>query len=696
MTDYKYYLLFNNVETEVLEPIGWDAFESKIVRSEEYHGISAEYVDEGVTVKFHDIKAIDVIKSAYEDDIANLITFIVRYKGVEEYRGQIDFNIYKDSYEKYHYIEVTITELDKRADFFKGIETKVDLDSLTAFDGATLPVYPHLSYNLEMPAKAMEQISEAILDGEEVQPTELINPFGQYITLFLPFGAVELSEISTLTPGYEFTRRTGLPDNVSHISTFTNNFDADSQLSCSNGKFNVKVTGDFTLQYVSDSRPTTVRIYFFIYKMIGNDRIHLYDSTIYDGGAIPDTYNFSIPDNEIEIELNQGEKLSVMLTVYMNGGYDPARYNIIARKTSFKISVLSLCENTYADVAHVHEAFSRITEAYTDGDITVKSNLYGRTDSDVNPYNNGNNYKAITNGLRIRNHVDLDGNKPALTLSFKELAAGLIPVDNIGYGFVRDNGKLYLRIEPYEWFYQNDVILSINDPAKKIRSLVPKEVWSDFKIGYKKYETEGTNGLDAIMTEREYRTRQALSTSKLEKISDFVTDSYAIEATRRRANDKDTKDWRYDNDIFLIQLAKDGSDYVVDRGGVTGTGLVDPDTLYNVNISPARCVLRWLGRLFGWSHKTEELIFTAGTGNLNASITRNLQTIVENQNFSSGTPVFRPEVLDVEYPLTLSEFKAIKDNPYGIIQVDGEDYYLKELRYKRKIRLGNFKLLPKY
>lgn len=695
MTDYKYYLLYNDVETEVLEPIGWDAFESKIVRSEEYHGISAEFVDDGITVKFDDVAAIGVIKAAYIDDVANLVTFIVRYKDVEEYRGQIDFNVYKDVYDSYHYIEVTITELDKRADFFKRIETKVDLDNLTAFDGAVLPPYPHLRDEIEMPAKTMEQISEAIL-SEESEPVT-INSFGRYASLFLPFGGVELSEISTLTPGYQFTLKYGYPSSISHISTFTNNYDADSKLACSSGMFTLKVTGDFRLQYVSDSRPTSVNISFYIYKMVGNDLESLLIQDIYNGGAVPDTFLFSIPDNELEITLNPGEKISTLITVNMSGGSDPAWYSVTALKTSFKVSILSVCEDTYADISHVHEVFSRITEAYTDGFITVKSNLYGRSDSDVNPYD-GVNYLALTNGLRIRNYVDLDGNKPALSLSFKELAAGIAPVDNIGYGFVLEDGNLYLRVERFEWFYQSNVIFSIDNPSKKVRSLVPKEVFSDFNIGYKKYETEGTNGLDAIMTNREYRTRQALSTSKVEKISDFVADSYAIEATRRRANDKDTKDWRYDNDVFILELSSRSGGYIIRTGNVTGTNLVDPSTLYNVGISPARCVQRWLGRLFGWSHKKEELIFTAGTGNLNASTARSPLNIkyVENQNFESGTPVFTAEIIDVEYPLTLSEFNAIKSNPYGIIQVDGEDCYLKELRYKRKNRIGNFRLLPKY
>jgi len=702
MEDYKYYLLFNDIETEVIEPIGWDTFESKLVRNEDYHGVSAEYSE--VMVKFFEPVAMDLIKAAYEEDIDNIVTFISRYKGVEEYRGQLEFGVYKEGHEDSRYIQVTIAEIDIRVKFKSRFETKVDLDSLTAFDGATLPKYPHLNYSLIMPSKGIRIIGDTNLD-ENTKPNYSfsISTGNEVNDFVIPFGDINLNEISTLTPKNQWIRYREQPI-ITHDTVFTNEFDADSVLECNDGKYTIDVSGEFTMEYKGGTKPTRFWIDFLIYKISGNSSQLMRLVTIYDkNGDIPDIFTFNLDtiSSLSDIELEIGDKITVFIQPDGTGfsATNPLSLELIANKASFSISSLSKCQATTADAAFLHEAFSRIAESVTNGSVTVKSETYGREDSDVNPAT-GTNTFAISNGLRIRKYIDTGGNKPILSLSFKELLEGFIPIHNIGYGFVKENGKFYLRVEKYEWFYKDDVIFSINNPKKKIRSVVPKEVFANFKVGYKKYETDGTNGLDSIASEREYRTRQILTDTKLEKISTLVSDSYAIEYTRRRANDKNTENWTYDNDLFVINIQKVyNSFYYPVIGNIEADNLISPESLYNAAISPARCATNWLGRLFGWSHKQEELIFTSGTGNINASIkiTDETNAIEENQSFPSGTPVFNHESMEIpEHPILPSEFRKIKNNPYGIIEVDGEQFYIKEVKYKRRSSMASFTLLPKY
>lgn len=697
MEDYTYFILFNGKETETIEPIGWDTFESKLVRNEDYHGISAEYSD--LTVKFFDPVAMNIIKAAYEDDIDNVVTFISKYKGVEEYRGQLDFGVYKEGFEMSRYIQVTITELDVRVKFNNRFETKVDLNSLTAFDGALLPEYPHLDYSIILPAKGIEMIGDTNL--EEIVNINFTKSTQSPYTFAIPFGNVNINEISTLTPKNQFTQYEVEP--VYNLDTvFTNEFDIESALQCSDGEYTIDISGYFTLNLVGGRRPETLTIDLVLYVIHpDNSWDRMIDQSIFYSDDLQDLSLFDLSKiAPLPVELNQGDKVSVVLLL-SGSGWNlqlPAQFVLTTSMTSFKISALSLCQSTQADVAFLHEAFSRITESVTNGEVTVKSELYSRVDSDINP-TEGTNTFVIANGLRIRRYEDTEGNKPILSTSFKDLLEGFIPIHNIGYGFLREEDKLYLHIENYEWFYKNDVILSINNPNKKIRSLVPKEVFSNFKIGYKKYETNGTNGLDSIMSEREYRTRQILTDTKLEKISNLVSDSYAIEYTRRRANDKNTENWMYDNDMFVINVFKlFNAIYYPVIGSIESNNLISPSTLYNTAISPARCAMNWLGRLFGWSNKKEELIFTSGTGNINASIKRQgeINPIVENQNFPSEYPVFKSETIEVpEYPLKPAEYRMIRDNPYGIIEVDGEKCYIKEIKYKRKSSIASFILLPK-
>ncbi len=701
MEYYTYFLLFKGQETKVEEPIGWDSFECKLARSEDYHGISAEYTE--LTVKFDDPVAMDLIKAAYEEDIDNIITFISRYEGIEEYKGQLDLSVYKEVHEKYRYIEVAITEIDVRVKFRSRFETKVNLDSATAFDGAVLTPYPHLKFPLTMPGKGIEMAGSCMSD--HFIPYNNFAITSGYNAFLIPFGDVEINEIKTLTPRNEIDRYQN-PNVTSYATFFTNEFDPESELACSDGKYNLTMSGSFGINYVEGTRPNSIEMALGVYRIRSGGSDLLTETVLYRG-SFTNYIPFSFENvNFEELSLNQGDKLTAVIFMGITGdsGSNPLKLNLTAYSTNMRITSLSLCGDIQANVTFVHEAFARIAEAITNNEISVKSDYYGRIDSDVNPTQYNGQLLTITNGLRIRNYTDTELNEPEMTMSFKGLMDGLIPIDNIGYGFIRENGILTLRVENYEWFYKDQVVFTINNPATKTRSIIPKEIPSIFKIGYKKYETEGTNGLDAIMTEREYRTRQILTDTKIEKITEFVGDSYAIEATRRRAFDKNTVDWRYDNDIFIVKVKSDNG-YIVDLGVYKATGVISPDTLYNADITPARCAKKWLSRLFGWSNKLETLFFSSGTGNINASTSREVFVISgvphyiyvkENEDMLTNMGFFKPETLEVEYPLTLSEYQIIKNNPYGTIVVDGEECYLKELKYKRKSRMGNFILIPKF
>lgn len=57
--------------------------------------------------------------------------------------------------------------------------------------------------------------------------------------------------------------------------------------------------------------------------------------------------------------------------------------------------------------------------------------------------------------------------------------------------------------------------------------------------------------------------------------------------------------------------------------------------------------------------------------------------------------VFKAEELIIKYPLTFSQYKAIMANPYGIITVDGEECWLKEMTYSFFKDEAELKLIPK-
>lgn len=694
MDAYKYYLIYNDVKTEIIEPIGWDGYESQMSRNENYHGISAEYSGDEIRLRFDEQIAIDIIEKAYKDDLTNKITFVMEYEGSEEFRGQMDFESYADVFANFRYIEVAVSEIDERVTFNNRVSQKVDLDSLVSFDGVSLPTYPHLKQKITLPGKDIFKTSQ--LNDKNTDTIQNINSSRFYAQPSMnetTFG--ELDAIYTVD-----AMASGNLNDIRQ-NVFFRNF-VDNKSKNRDYKLSLKFNGRFRIGIVGGGG-TYIQALNFVVERNGQT---IYFQPLYKEGTISSIdFEISIENKPIENLLSQ-ESLVYYFEVTTSNNIDNCYFD--EKDLELKITAINSFPDTEAELTFLHEAFARTTEIITNNQLTVKSEYLGRPDSDIFPtqgYSIGSLH-SITNGLRIRNYTDTGGNKPKFEVSFEQLIKAFIPVDVLGYGISYENGRRIVRIEPIEWFYQDHIIFEINNPSGKRFSLYRNNVFSYLKTGYKKYETGDVGGLDAVMTEREYRTRQDLIANVIDSQSEFIADSYAIEYTRRKTIEKDTTDWRYDNDYFIIELNidVDNNSYKVDQGAVSASNVISFETIYNARISPSRSAEKWTKYMFGWSKDTETLIYAAGTGNINASITPNpiygtgitFEEKKENQDLISLSQIYKSETLQFDYPLSPSEHKKIKEDPYGIILVDGEEYYLIELKYKYRSAIGTFTLMKKY
>ncbi len=96
------------------------------------------------------------------------------------------------------------------------------------------------------------------------------------------------------------------------------------------------------------------------------------------------------------------------------------------------------------------------------------------------------------------------------------------------------------------------------------------------------------------------------------------------------------------------------------------------------------------------------LFFTSGTGNLTASglmtdtvCGQENSELQENENIfvtkftntEDYTPLWKNELITYEYPMSIADYRGIKENPYGYISAqcgNGEfqKYWIKEIKYK--------------
>lgn len=276
-----------------------------------------------------------------------------------------------------------------------------------------------------------------------------------------------------------------------------------------------------------------------------------------------ETHNFNWQEFDQVITMLPGEKLWLYIGVNLalgtgamsgSGGHNVS----INTGAYFRIEIESQCLPTRVKSYRINEVFSRLAENYTNDCFRVYSEYFGRVDSEpysVDADGCGSN-EVLSNGLLIRNATLTNGDEPILKVSFKETFEAMKAVHNIGMGLEDDADRLgykRIRIEPYKHFY-NDTVLFVLDSPAEIKRVVNDSFVNMIKVGYQKWEAEETNGLYDLFGNREYKSNISAARGNYDQLCRFIASDYAIEVTRRKFG-VTTKDWKYDNDAFIVCIS---------------------------------------------------------------------------------------------------------------------------------------------
>lgn len=252
---------------------------------------------------------------------------------------------------------------------------------------------------------------------------------------------------------------------------------------------------------------------------------------------------------------------------------DPAKFHITIKNTSYVSIVLhsQFKDKVSADTMFVHEALNKVSEAISENALTVKSSLYNRYDSIVNPltgsgrrttysdYFGNGALRVITNGYKIRGLYTDGDTVRNMSLSFKDIIEALNAIDCIGWGFVEESGQTYVRVERWDWFYKTgEPILSITNPKGLRRTVDATKIKSAITIGYKKYtDNDDIASIDNIMSERTFTTTTKAISNTDSHLCAFIADNYAIELTRRAAvTESAENEYKYDENIFIFSVER--------------------------------------------------------------------------------------------------------------------------------------------
>lgn len=798
---------YNN-QTVIEEPVGWTDFSIRIKRHPERHGTFREL--QGNSFQFHG-KAERLLKKEFEQYGINgnyrlLIEWKCAGSWAEFYTGTVSFDTYEHNCGTECYVQADIEQTGPVVAFINRFDQKVDVASAVAFDQSTaLTAYPLLTKNITLPSKAIlargiykntaEQ--EYVLDCDT--ESSWYDCFGLYLgfrsgVVCPTFGQIDVNSIKTGKPASmaDFVNTSHTWDEVTEIIYN----DPEQVLNCISNIFDVvfRIKGEYD-HVGSDSGGHDVTLVlkkgYGHWKDASNVTVAYW--AISSTNNLPNTYSWDV-NYAGEITLAPGEKLWLGYNIRYQRSTTAATGLTFRQDalTFFNATTESKCDDTQAKVYMINETMSRITEAITNNQLKVYSEYFGRTDS--LPYSFASSgcgaLRALALGLDIRRAKLGDGTDPKLFLSMADVFNHLAATDAVGIGV---EGSDKVRVEPWKWFYKDDIILNCQDIDKLKKQIATSRIYSTFKVGYDKWETEDYNGQDEILTNREYRTQLSQVQHKLEQISKITASGYAIETTRRKG--PEDKDWRYDNDVFAICLMNkvsaatstfyaasktiripftklypigfhahtititgstynDGtytvvsvsdllgdtlievaeaiinetgaaiviedisSHYAVELGAIDSpANMIDPATVYNFRISPARMAMHWFSRVMAFLKtltSADKLIFSASEGNYIAKgrlkeTACRMENVVLDENGdisidkfeeeAANTPSVAAEDIEFKYPLSTADSKKIMASPYGLIEYksgcESGSGWIDELTYFPSSGEAKFKLLPK-
>ncbi len=722
-----------NMSVIVDEPIGWDGIACNFTRNMMHHGIftnvttnSFEWVDD----------AYDLLYAEYQTNGANgTMELLIEYECADGdgyttyFQGKFDFNTFERQCLDYCFIKCDVSATKCTDIFLSRMGQDVDILSTQNFDGDAISPMSYTTLNIEGQDIFLQNTANnndgANWSGHHDDPVGL-SPDERYyyFPVYLPnnpimeFGNSNISNVSPslvyindaqsniivwpMLPiqylGYQnlsFYEAT-ISENLINTIDVTWRCKGTMTITCSyNANFAIYIFAEkaSNFAFLTDLGSTTIAtgsLTAFTPLVISFDES-------FTGTVTNPTFVLQQLSYYFNIDIVKLTTTGGVDTFDVSVDYDAGGVNYFNMETNSTNSA------SVTQSVPLPDLLEFLPTAYYSNEcpaVTIESELRDC----LNRY-------SITKGSFIRQVTE--PSVPQLFTSFEFMIENCRKIFNIGWGF--DNNETDLIIGRIDEFYKSTIVADVGLVNKATFTNAKDLIYGTINVGYNKWEAEEYNGLDEMNTERQYRRNINSNPSELDLMADIISAGYTIEVTRRKNQaETGTSDWRYDDDIFIINSETiDGFLYAI-RGIDNGAAnIYSPSTRMNYVLTPVRNLLRWFKSLAGASPTVanESQIFTSGTGNyiaegeMTATCQIENQPIAENVTISTAimgdvyyeTPIWKTIYATFEAPLSMVQFEAIKTNVYGAIRFRcGNDLYLGNivtLSHEPNTGLATFKLL---
>lgn len=389
---------------------------------------------------------------------------------------------------------------------------------------------------------------------------------------------------------------------------------------------------------------------------------------------------------------------------------DTSNINAHINYSNFKIEqVLATFKSKTLESFPIYEAFERVLQHVSDVQFPFYSDFFGRTDAVYNK--NGDMYASenqlrfanVMSGLNIRGAALFIPDNP-LPVSFEKIFDSANAIWNIGYEVETIDGDERIRVENYDFFFEDVEILDLSDRIKQYDieiEAMPELAYSQVKSGFKDYSYEIINGRGEYNTES-YRTSVMNTDTVYSIVSDIRGDSMAI--MQKIQDELTSEDTEEDNELFILKTQRESDYWKPEKDeNITieeGTSLLGDDS-YNLYFTPTRMLFRHGNRIKGAFSKflATYLRFQKSNKQQTLKTTGEGYTITENDDIQINdlaTEIYKPFKLSVTCKFTMEDFELIMTNQKGYVTLSSSlSGYLLSLKKKNDEDRATIELIQK-
>jgi len=697
------FVLANGTEgTKTLDhcPQGWDSAKTVLKRSTVSDGVTREIT--------FDLKFLKdgrlYIQTVYEREgiEGEILVFIYEWNSNTSlhdliYEGALDLSEYEIDETK---VTAPVIQTGFTQGFVNSDEIEIDIEATESLNGRLLGIQSAPNFDLQAHSKAIKRD----YDGEMLTAQDAIPALSKQFQTFL-------------IPAY-----TTVNKNELDVFQLQNGFLEDSIIEVFKVKeggdytFSMSVQGQLTITYVQAPQSGNIEVRWYYGKNLPKEYLlngfdhntttanQIGNVTIMAPQVGPNVINFGFFTTLISDTLVVNDDWSFFAVIdapesELAGSASNRSFEFTHNVGSYlRITGITKTPEFPIKAKLVYEAFERCAQVITGKDTAFRSDFFGRTDIGY-PIDGPGALSCITNGKNAR------GDRSPILVKWKDLFESENAKYHLGYGFEDFGGQEVVRVEPKEYFYQQNIVVDLGCVRDITMRVDSKRFFNQIKGGYNYNFNDEVNALDEFNTDRNYTTPITQVKSTLEVKSPYRSSGYEFEY-QRRLKEKPTTDGRHDDENFIIRLIRDGFSYLAERNTdfTILSGIIDPDSVYNARISPLRNILNWgqtLAAALINASMSIKFTFAKANSEMVSQLSSETSSLTENQNIELSQlpdPIWRNEIYEFSAPLSNEQFAALRENPYGIVKfTDRNDIerqgYLIEVAANRNTKLADFELL---